>query len=78
MLAQHWVGQVRAGLAEFTPCRALRQRVTHVVIALGEKLLLFVCAGQRAAAVVGAHVEGGIDWVGEVGGLQRIENNMAT
>lgn len=64
-------GKGRATLAEFNPCRALCQRVAHVLIALGEKLLLFVSAGQRVAAVVRAHVEGGIHWVGEVSGLQR-------
>lgn len=58
-------------LAEFNPRRALRQRVAHVLVALGEKLLLFIRAGERVAAVVGAHVQGGIHWVGEVGGLWR-------
>lgn len=67
----------RGGPPEFNPCRALRQRVTHVLVALGEELLLLVRAGQRVAAVVGAHVQGGIHWVGEVGGL-RTENYTVT
>lgn len=71
-------GLGRAMLAEFSPCQALRQRVTHVLVALGEKLLLFIRAGQRVAAVVGAHVQGGIHWVGEVGGLRSKENYMVT
>lgn len=57
--------------SEFTGPRPLRQRVAHAVVALREKLLLFICAGQRVAAVVGAHVERGVHRVGEVGGLQR-------
>lgn len=47
----------------------LRQRVAHVLVGLGEQLLLLVRAGQRVAAVVGAHVEGGVHRVGEVSGL---------
>lgn len=50
---------------------SLRQRVAHVLVALGEKLLLFVRAGQRVVAVVGSHVQGGVHRVGEVGGLRR-------
>lgn len=69
-------GLGRAMLAEFNPCQALRQRVTHVLVALGEKLLLFICAGQRVAAVVGAHVKGGIHWVGEVGGLVWVQSKV--
>lgn len=71
-------GLGRAVSAEFNSCQALRQRVAHVLIALGQKLLLFICAGQRVAAVVGAHVQGGIHWVGEVGGLWSKGNYMAT
>lgn len=59
----------RGGVAEFRPRPALRQRVAHVVVALGQQLLLLVGAGQRVAAVVGAHVQGGVHRVGEVGGL---------
>lgn len=72
------VGQGRAMLAEFNVCWALCQRVTHVLVALGEKLLLFIRAGQRVAAVVCTHVQGGIHWVGEVGGLRSKENYMLT
>lgn len=50
---------------------ALRQRVAHVLVALGEQLLLLVRAGQRVVAVVGSHVQGGVHRVGEVGGLRR-------
>lgn len=59
---------------------ALRQRVAHVLVGLGEELLLFVGAGERVAAVVGAHVERGVHWVGEVGGLRgqkKTKNNLA-
>lgn len=57
---------------------SLRQRVAHVLVALGEKLLLFVRAGQRVVAVVGSHVQGGVHRVGEVGGLrgQRGEDSV--
>lgn len=63
-------GRQRQGnVAEFRPRPALHQRVTHVIVARGEQLLFLVSAGQRVAAVVGAHVQGGVHWVGEVGGL---------
>lgn len=55
---------------KFESHAALRQRVAHVLIGLGEELLLFVGAGERVAAVVGAHVERGVHWVGEVSGLR--------
>ena len=54
----------------------LRQRVTQVVVALGEQLLLLVGAGQRGAAGLGSHVQGGVHWVGEVSGLQDRERDM--
>ena len=60
-------------LAEFNVCHALRQRVTHVLVALGEKLLLFIRAGQRVAAVVSSHVQSGIYWVCEVSGLEGVK-----
>lgn len=69
-------GSGRAMLAEFNGGRALRQRVTHAVVALGEKLLLFICAGQRVAAVVGAHVQRGVHRVGEVGGLLWVQSKV--
>lgn len=65
-------------LAEFSPCRGLRQGVAHVLVDLGEELLLLISAGQRVAAVVGTHVQGGIDWVCEVGGLRSEENYLVT
>lgn len=57
------------GGEKFESRAALRQRVAHVLVGLGEELLLFVGAGERVAAVVGAHVERGIHRVGEVSGL---------
>lgn len=54
---------------KFESRAALRQRVAHVLVGLGEELLLFVGAGERVAAVVGAHVERGVHRVGEVSGL---------
>lgn len=65
-------------LAEFSPCRGLCQGVAHVLVDLGEELLLFISARQRIAAVVGTHVQGGIHWVGEVGGLRSEENYSVT
>lgn len=67
------VGSVRRGGAvseRSEPLWTLRQRVAHVLVGLGEQLLLFVGAGQRVAAVVGAHVECGVHRVGEVSGLR--------
>lgn len=64
------VGWGRAVSEKFEPLWTLRQRVAHVLVGLGEELLLFVGAGQRVAAVVGAHVEGGVHRVGEVSGLR--------
>lgn len=48
---------------------ALCQWVAHVLVSCRQQLFLLVCAGQRVAAVVGAHVECGVHWVGEVCGL---------
>lgn len=55
---------------KFESRAALRQRVAHVLVGLGEELLLFVGAGERVTAVVGAHVERGVHRVGEVSGLR--------
>lgn len=64
-------GRVGGAVSEkFESRAALRQRVAHVLVGLGEELLLFVGAGERVAAVVGAHVERGVHRVGEVSGLQ--------
>lgn len=52
---------------------ALRQRVAHVLVPRRQQLLLLVRAGQRVAAVVGAHVECRVHRVGEVCGLERDE-----
>lgn len=63
-------GRVGGAVSEkFESRAALRQRVAHVLVGLGEELLLFVGAGERVAAVVGAHVERGVHRVGEVSGL---------
>lgn len=67
------VGSDRRGGAvseKFELLWTLRQRVAHVLVGLGEELLLFIGAGERVAAVVGAHVECGVHRVGEVSGLQ--------
>lgn len=39
-------------------------------ISTGQQLLLLICAGQRVAAVVSSHIQSGINWVGEVSGLE--------
>lgn len=69
----------RSGRAEsekFKPLWTLRQRVAHVLVGLGEELLLFIGAGERVAAVVGAHVERGVHRVGEVSGLWGRKNKQ--
>lgn len=63
-------GGGRAVSEEFGPLWTLRQRVAHVLVGLGQELLLLVGAGERVAAVVGAHVERGVHRVGEVRGLR--------
>lgn len=58
-------------------CLPLCQRVSQVVVrAPRQQLPLLVRAGQRVPAVVGSHVEGGVDGVGEIGGLVRVQGEV--
>lgn len=71
-------GGANQGVAGRVPCLlVLRQRVADVVVVvLGEQLRLLVGAAQRVAAAVGAHVERGVDRVGEVGRLIWVQSEV--
>lgn len=63
------------GLARSRPMDSLCQGVHKgLLVATRQQLLFLICAGQGVATVVCSHVQSGIHWVSEVGGLQREKN----